>query len=200
MIAEPEVLRAEIAPRLSPARLAHVEAVARTTEEIATGGGWPAATVEAAVRAAWIHDAVKDENPDQWLRRIEEAGWEPDAWALAHAPQLLHAQAAAAWARSRGETDSEVLDAVRHHPTGHPAWGVIGRVLYVADFTEPTRSFADEARSAEIRALASAGASGLARAARRVLRLRIRWLLEQGLPVHPLSIEAWNDWATENGR
>jgi HD superfamily phosphohydrolase YqeK len=192
-----EVLRAEAERRLSPSRLAHVEAVAETAGEIATVGTWSAATVEGALRAAWIHDVLKNEAVDDWVRVIEEAGWEPDPWALAYNPKLLHAQAAAAWARSRGEVDGEVLEAVRHHPTAHPAWDVVGLILFVADFAEPTRRFAEKAGTAEIRATARRGAAGLAVAARRVLGVRIGWHLEGARPVHPISIDAWNAWATE---
>jgi HD superfamily phosphohydrolase YqeK len=192
-----EVLRAEAERRLSPSRLAHVEAVAETAGQIATAGAWSAATVERALRAAWIHDVLKDESVGDWVRVIEEVGWEPDPWALAYNPQLLHAQAAAAWAQSCGEVDREVLEAVRYHPTAHPDWDVVGLILFVADFAEPTRRFAKKAGTAEIRATASRGAAGLAVAARRVLGLRMGRLLESGDPVHPISIDAWNAWATE---
>ena len=197
MTAGLEVLRAEAERRLSPSRLAHVEAVAETAGEIARVGAWSAATVERALRAAWIHDMLKDESVGDWIRTIQDAEWVPDPWSLAHGPHLLHAQAAAAWAKSRGEVDGEVLEAVRHHPTAHPAWEVIGRILYVADFTEPNRRFAARVRTAEIRAIACEGSRGLAQAARRILGVRIGWLLEGGRPVHPISIDAWNAWATE---
>jgi HD superfamily phosphohydrolase YqeK len=190
-----EALRAEVAPRLSPERLAHVESVAETAVRLAAA--WPAAIAEASLRAAWIHDALKDDGLDLWLRAIEEAGWQPDPWSLAHAPELLHAQAAAAWASARGETDCAVLDAVCHHPTAHPEWDVVGRILYVADFTEPTRRFAETARTVELRALAGEGAVGLAEAARRILRSRIDWLVAHGSPVHPVTLDAWNAWTKE---
>ena len=197
MTAGLDVLRAEAERRLKQTRLAHVAAVATTAGEIATAGGWSAATIEAALRAAWIHDMLKEQGVDAWVRVIEEAGWTPDPWSLAHGPHLLHAQAAAAWAQMNGETDREVLEAVRHHPTAHPDWRVVGRILYVADFTEPNRRFAAEAKTPEIRAVASEGSAGLAQASRRVLAIRIRRLLEDGGAVHPISIDAWNAWVTE---
>jgi len=188
-------LRAEAARRLTGSRLAHVEAVAETVAALAAAGGWPSAVATLALRAAWIHDAWKDEPRDAWIGIIEGAGWKPDPWAVAHGPHLLHAQAAAAWAAVNGESDADLLAAVRHHPTGHPAWGPVGKLLYVADFCEPTRPFAREQDTAALRSRAGAGEEGLAEAARRVLALRLEWLIRAVRPIHPHSWETWNEWA-----
>lgn len=190
-------LAAEVDERLGPAgreRFRHVESVAATVRELAAAGGWPAEVASAAERAAWIHDALKLETPALWQERIVAAGEQPDAWALAHRPQLLHAQAAAVWAAGRGEVDPAVLSAVRHHPTAHPEWGPVGRLLYVADFCEPTRSYAQRLGSTLLRAAASDGEAGLERAARQVLGLRLAHLVASDRPIHPISWRAWNSW------
>lgn len=171
-----------------------MESVVETAAGIAEGGGWPAAIRAAAERAAWYHDAVKTETPGAWVRRIEAAGETPDPWALAHIPHLLHAPAAAVWAAGRGEADPDVLSAVRHHPTAHPDWGDVGRILYVADFCEPTRAHAAAVGADRLRGTAAGGPGGLAEAAREVLGLRLGWLIGRGGPVHPDSWRAWNAW------
>ncbi|MEZ4455527.1 MAG: hypothetical protein R2882_03100 [Gemmatimonadales bacterium] len=61
---------------------------------------------------------------------------------------LLHGPAAAARAAGLGETDGELLEAVRYHSVGHPGWGLLGWMLYCADFLEPGRPFAREERAA----------------------------------------------------
>ena len=195
MVHSLEGLRAEAARRLSGSRLAHVEAVAETVAGIAAAGGWPSEVGALALRAAWIHDAWKDDPREAWIEVIEAAGWRPDPWAVAHGPHLLHAQAAAAWAVVRGESDPHLLAAVRHHPTAHPSWGPVGKLLYVADFCEPTRPFAGEWDTAALRARAGEGEEGLAEAARGVLALRLAWLIEGVRPIHHDSWEAWNAWA-----
>ncbi|HUP01601.1 MAG TPA: hypothetical protein VM737_08795 [Gemmatimonadota bacterium] len=198
-------LRAEVAGRLSGggddrqresarSRLRHIEAVAATVHDIGRAGNWPDATVEAAVRAAWIHDALKLEGEAAWRARIEAAGEEPDPWATAQQPELLHAQAATVWAAERGEVDRFVLAAVRHHPTAHPGWETVGRLLYVADFAEPTRNHAERADAATLRALAGQGGEGLSLAARRVLAIRLRHFLGLGRAIHPDSWRAWKTW------
>ncbi|HKY61107.1 MAG TPA: hypothetical protein VJP59_08860 [Gemmatimonadota bacterium] len=175
-------------------RLAHVRAVVETVRTAARAGGWPAAILDGAVRAAWLHDVVRLEDPDRLRRRIVRAGEDPDPWALAHSPRLLHAQAAAVWAAGHGESDPEVLTAVRHHPTAHPDWGPVGLLLYVADFCEPGRPYADRLDTARIRMLAAEDREGLALAARRVLELRVADQLAKGRRLHPLTLGALRRW------
>lgn len=167
--------------------------------EIAAAGGWPSDRAAAAERAAWIHDALRLEDPSRHRLRIEAAGEEPDPWALAHAPALLHAQAAAVWAAARGETDPEVLMAVRHHPTGHPDWGPVGLLLYVADFCEPGRPHAERLGTANLRRSAGRGEEGLVDVARQVLSLRLAHDVSRGRAVHPHSLKAWKRWSGEAG-
>lgn len=183
-----------MAPRLSAARLAHVEAVVETIERVAAG--WDAARRDAARRAAWYHDAWKCDTLEEIRAEIRSGGEEPDAWAVRHAPVLLHAQAAAVWARrSLEEADEEVLAAVRHHPTGHPEWADVGRALYVADFCEPGRSYANSIGTARIAERAATSSAALAEAAREILAIRLARALESRRPLHPVGWRTWNAWA-----
>jgi predicted HD superfamily hydrolase involved in NAD metabolism len=189
----PDEIRAVVAPRLSARRLAHVEGVAQSIRRIAAG--WEGERRLAAERAAWFHDAWKCDTKQDMLAEIEASGEEPDPWALAHAPVLLHAEAGAAWARrTMGESDEEVLEAVRHHPTGHPAWGTIGRALFVADFCEPGRSYATALGTDRIAERAEQGPAALAEAAIEVLGIRLAAMLESGRPIHPDGWRSWNAW------
>lgn len=187
-------VREAVRTRLSGPRLVHVESVARTARGIAARGDGSPALVEAAERAAWWHDALKPDGLATWRSVIEAGNETPDPWADAHAPDLLHAQAAAVWAAGRGETDPEVLAAVRHHPTGHPAWGAVGRILFVADFCEPGRVHADEVGADRLVDQATRRPDDLASAALSVLELRLAWLLRRRRPVHPDGWRAWNAW------
>jgi HD superfamily phosphohydrolase YqeK len=186
-------IRDRVAPRLTPARLSHVEAVVQTIGRVTTG--WAGAAAGAALRAAWLHDAWRCAPVEEAVAEIRAAGEEPDPWALRHAPVLLHAQAAAAWAESAvGESDPDVLSAVRHHPTAHPAWGDVGLALYVADFCEPSRAFAASLRTDRLVARAATGPAPLAGAALEVLRLRLGWAIRDGRTIHPDTVSAWNAW------
>ncbi|HET6361558.1 MAG TPA: hypothetical protein VFH11_05820 [Gemmatimonadota bacterium] len=149
----------------------------------------------AALRAAWLHDAWRSATVEESVAAIRSAGEEPDSWALRYAPVLLHAQAAAAWAPSAtGEADAEVLVAVRHHPTGHPDWGAVGRALYVADFCEPKRAFAAELGTDRLLERAASKGDSLAAVSLEVLVLRMRRAVDERRPIHPDSIRTWNAW------
>ncbi|CAN5890327.1 hypothetical protein BH20GEM1_BH20GEM1_12710 [soil metagenome] len=193
-----EEIRDRVAPRLTPARLSHVEAVAETIGRVAAG--WSDGLRRAALRAAWLHDAWRCAPVEEALAEIRAAGEDPDPWSLRHAPVLLHAQAAAVWARSAaGETDPDVLRAVRHHPTGHPEWEGVGRGLYVADFCEPSRAFAAALQTERLVERADAGPVALASVALEVLRLRLEWGLRDGRKLHPDTLRTWNAWLAPAG-
>jgi len=187
-------LESAVAGRLSGPLLDHVVSVVETAHGIASRAAWPEDERRAVRRAAWLHDAVKDEGVEAWIDRIREAGEEPDPWAMTRAPILLHAHAAAIWGAGMGEREPRVLAAVRHHPTAHPEWGPIGWLLYVADFCEPGRPFAAAVGAARLRDRAGEDEAGLTDAARAVLRLRLARHLDRGEGIHPLSLATWNAW------
>ncbi len=83
------------------------------------------------LRAAALHDAVKDA-PKQQLRALAPDGWGID--------KLLHGPAAATLAAQHGERDRGILDAVRYHSVGYAGWDDVGRMLYLADYLEPGRT------------------------------------------------------------
>jgi HD superfamily phosphohydrolase YqeK len=183
-----------VEPRLSGKRRAHVASVAETIGRIA--GSWDARDRDAALRAAWLHDAWRSESPAAARAAILAAGEEPDPWATRHAPVLLHAQAAAVWGRAEaGEADTRVLLAVRHHPTAHPDWDDLGRALYVADFCEPRRPFAASVDAERLIASAASDRGALPAVAFEVLALRLARSIRDHRPVHPDTWRTWNAWA-----
>ena len=178
--------------------MAHVESVAEAIGKVARA--WTPDRRAAAQRAAWLHDAWRNATVEQSVAAIRSAREDPDPWALRHAPVLLHAQAAAAWApTATGEADPEVLLAVRHHPTGHPDWGPVGRALYVADFCEPTRAFAAALHTDSLLERA-AGSESLASVALEVLVLRLSRAIDAKRRIHPDSVRTWNAWVERPGR
>jgi HD superfamily phosphohydrolase YqeK len=103
-----------------------------------------AMNLTAAERAAWRdaaewHDALRDA-PESELRTIV-----PE---LAWPAMLLHGPAAAARLAADGERRISVLDAIRWHTVGSASWDRTGQALYMADFLEPGRTFAQEVRAA----------------------------------------------------
>lgn len=119
------------------------------------------------LRATWLHDALRDA---------------PAADELAHGPM------AAERAARDGETDRGVLDAVRFHSLGFAGWDDAGRILYLADYLEPGRSYDRELRgSLAARVPKERDAVLLEVAARRIHRvIDGRW------PLVPETVSFWN--------
>jgi len=117
-------------------RRAHIEGVAWLLAHWADAMAVPALERGRWLRAAALHDAVKDA-PKKELRALVK-----DVWGV---EKLRHGPAAAVLAERHGERDQGVLDAVRFHSVGYAGWDQVGRMLFLADYLEPGRTHrADE--------------------------------------------------------
>jgi HD superfamily phosphohydrolase YqeK len=134
------------------------------------------------VRAAYLHDALRDAPLDQ-LRRLSAKQWRN--------AELLHGPAAAALAAEHGEADHGVLDAVRYHSVGFAGWDAAGRMLYLADYLEPGRDF----RAAERRALAARVPGEPEEVLRIVAAERLSWIISSRWPIPPETTDFWNSLA-----
>jgi len=151
----------------SPERRAHVERVAALIDDWAVTMKIPERERNRWAKAAWLHDALRDE---------------PAADELAHGP------AAADRAARDGETDRGVLDAVRYHSLGYAGWDDVGRMLYLGDFLEPGRTFDRERRAALAQRVPAERDAVLTE----VARLRIAWNIRSSWPLAPETVEFWN--------
>ena len=148
-------------------RRKHIERVAALLEEWADRMDVPAAERDRWLKAAWLHDALRD---------------------VRLGAGITHGAAAADRAEREGETDRGVLDAVRFHSVGYAGWDDVGRMLYLADALEPGRKGNRKVRSR----LADRVPDARDRVLKRVLAGEIRRRVRLGRAVHPLTIEFWN--------
>ncbi|MFS8512340.1 MAG: bis(5'-nucleosyl)-tetraphosphatase (symmetrical) YqeK, partial [Planifilum fulgidum] len=87
-----------------------------------------------------------------------------------------------------GVDDEEVLNAIRSHTTGRPGMSLLEKVVFLADYIEPGRSFSGVE---EVRRLAR---EDLDRAILKALDNTIVYLVERGFKVYPLTILTRNDF------
>ncbi len=151
----------------SPERRAHIERVAGLVTEWAAALGVSPGERTRWIRAAWLHDALRDA---------------PAANELAHGPL------AADRAARDGESDRGVLDAIRYHSLGYAGWDDVGRMLYLADFLEPGREYDREER----RLLAARVPLQRDAVLREVAQRRIAWVLRSGWALPPETVGFWN--------
>lgn len=164
---------------ISPQRLEHVEQVAELLVQWAQDLGVPDSERNRWLRAAWLHDALRD------ARAEDLEHWAPSA---SGPMQLRHGPAAAARAKAEGETDRGVLDAVRYHSIGLAEWDMVGRMLYCADYLEPGRSFDRETR-AELAERLPQDVSGVLR---EVARARVFHVIRSGWSLPEPTVRFWN--------
>lgn len=131
------------------------------------------------VRAAFLHDALRSA-PEEELERLAEGQW--------GIPSLYHGPAAARLAEEHGETDRGVLDAVRYHSVGYAGWDDAGRMLYLADYLEPGRSFKRRERAGLAARVPRKPRSVL----KRLVRKRIAKSLKSKCPILPEEADFWN--------
>jgi nicotinate-nucleotide adenylyltransferase len=136
-----EKLDAFLRQRLSAPRYRHSLAVAELSRLLCERfGGEP----EAGFFAGLGHDAAREMTEEELLGQTREAALEVFSCELEH-PVLLHAPVSALVLRKMfGGLDEEVLHAVRRHTLGGPDLGLLGKILFVADYCEPGRKFIDE--------------------------------------------------------
>jgi 2-amino-4-hydroxy-6-hydroxymethyldihydropteridine diphosphokinase len=165
--------------RVSERRLAHIERVTALLDQWATELGLPDDEARAWHDVGVWHDALRDADEHE-LR-----SWAGDApWPLS----VLHGPAAAGRLIHDGEARRDVLEAIRWHTLGNPAWVRTGRALYMADFLEPGRPFA----RAERAFLAKHLRQDFDGVFRQVVQLRLEWTLREGKPLFPETAALWN--------
>lgn len=149
------------------ARRKHIQRVAALLEEWADEMKVGAVERDRWLRAAWLHDALRD-------ARLPAGS--------------THGPAAADRVEQEGETDRGVLDAIRYHSVGFAGWDDVGKMLYLADALEPGRQGGRKARAR----LADRVPDDREGVLRKVVAHEIRRRVRAGRPVHPLTIEFWN--------
>ena len=141
------------------------------------------ADVEKARVAALLHDCTKKLNMDEQLALCGQYGIELDELEQ-KALKLLHAKTGAAIARDVFGVDEEIYKAIWWHTTGHANMTLLEKIIYLADYIEPSRNFpgVDKLRKMCYEDLNAGLLLGL--------EMSIEEMTEMGNPVHHATIEA----------
>ena len=123
---------------LSKKRLAHSREVASVACELCDRFRWDG---DKGYIAGIAHDLAREKTPAELLSLCEGDG-APISDLERESPILLHGRASALLlAQCTGYEDPEVLQAIADHVTGRGSMGILSRILFAADFLEPTREF-----------------------------------------------------------
>ena len=124
-------------PYLDEYRIAHVAGC--ESEAVCLAMYWGEDS-ELAAEAGILHDITKRCSFDQQLQLCEKYGIINDNSELLN-PKLLHAKTGAALARDLFGVSDTVYEAIRWHTTGKKDMSLFEKILYLADYIEPTRDF-----------------------------------------------------------
>ncbi len=184
----PDALRPIAMSYLKPRRMPHVlgteqEAVRLTRRY---GGDETQARV-----AALLHDCTKKLDMAQQLALCEQYHIELDELEQ-KALKLLHSKTGAAIARDVFGVEDAVHDAILYHTTGKPDMTRLEKIIYLADYIEPTRDFpgVDELRKTVYEDLDRGLLLGLT--------MTIQEMEQMGNPVHHLTRDA-RDYLLKRG-
>ena len=137
--AKPELqwLREKVRPYLTEKRARHVAGCEEQAVKLARRWG---ADVYEAAEAGILHDITKKLSDEEQLIMCDKYGIILDA-AERRSPRILHARTGAALARELFGIPDGIYSAIRWHTTGKPDMSLMEKIIYLADFTEPTRDF-----------------------------------------------------------
>ncbi|HLA40848.1 MAG TPA: bis(5'-nucleosyl)-tetraphosphatase (symmetrical) YqeK [Candidatus Glassbacteria bacterium] len=187
-------LKKEIEKRYAGKPLArHIHSVAEFARQIAENmSSQNGALARKAYLAGLAHDLYKkySEKDLRQVIREEAVPIDEDSWNFGGG--LLHAAAAAHYLRVRcGVTDNEIIAAVYYHTTSRAASSTLEKILFCADYLDPSR----EVRSADpdVEVLSKKVLTDLDGVYREVLRRKLVYTVTRGKPLHPSGSAAWNE-------
>jgi predicted HD superfamily hydrolase involved in NAD metabolism len=185
-----EALLAKVRAQMHEKRYRHTLGVARSAVLLAKRFG--ADPVKAEL-AGLLHDYCKCWPVDKMFEVLVRHDMPTDL--LEGEKELWHAFAGAIVIQTDlGVTDPEILQAVRYHTTGRAGMTLLEKVVCVADYIEPSRSYpgVDQIRELAEKDLDAALATALGGT--------IQFLIDKQKTVYPLTLIAYNDLISRKGR
>ena len=188
-----EEMRILLQQSLKPKRYEHSVRVYMTALKMAEHYH---ANVNKVAIASLIHDCGRQIPKEDSVAKAKELGIPVDPVEETQ-PILLHAKLGVYYAIHKygvSPDDREVLEAIRYHSTGTVDMTQTAKIVFLADLIEPGRDFEG------VETLREASFQDLDRGMLLSYDNTIRYLLEDGLLIHPDAIAGYNQLAAKNGK
>ena len=171
---------------MSKTRFSHVIGVIETAKMLAKRHD---VNVDDAKLAALVHDVAKEKSLKQTaalLRLAHEESY------LEYSDKVWHAPMGAIIAEKVFAIENkDILNAIKYHTTGRPKMSKLEKVIFVADYTEPNRTFEN---CIAVRAFWD----DLNRAAYEILKQKLDKVSGLGLGLHPDTLAAYEYYKKVN--
>ena len=137
--AQPELdwLREQVTPYIDEARRPHVWGCEREARRLAERWG---ADPELSAEAGILHDITKRQKGAEQLKLCDMYGIITDSDEKENY-KLLHSKTGAALSRELFGINDEVYNAICRHTTANENMSLLEKIIYIADYIEPTRDF-----------------------------------------------------------
>lgn len=180
MMNENEMLR-KLKTMISESRYQHTLRVRDIAVELALVYNIDVSKVNTA---AILHDCAKGYSFEECIKLCKQYNIEVNQYASEH-KELIHAPLGAQIAQVEFEVeDGDILNAIRYHTTGRANMSLMEKVIWIADYIEPKRTF-DNVE--EIRELAR---TNIDKAILMGLNQTIDYVVSRGWILHPATVMA----------
>ncbi|MCR2820467.1 bis(5'-nucleosyl)-tetraphosphatase (symmetrical) YqeK [Lederbergia panacisoli] len=175
--------------KLKGPRFQHTLGVVETAINLAEKYG---GNKEQAEIAAIFHDYAKL-LPIYELKKILIEAGEDDRLLLYH-PELWHGPAASALLKKEFSIDNEdILNAIRYHTTGRANMTHLEKIIYLADYIEPGRSFPGVEETRELAEI------DIDQAVLKAISNTISFLVSKNAAIFPDTLDAYNSFVLNKG-
>lgn len=135
---EIEKIRRAMEKELPAGRYTHTLGVAFTASCLAMAHGIN--DLESTMTAGLLHDCAKAMHGSEMVSICEKFHLNMTAVERNNPTSLLHAKVGAYLAEHKyGVKDADILNAIRYHTTGRPNMGRLEKIIFIADYIEPSR-------------------------------------------------------------
>jgi len=173
-------LKAKARSMLDPERITHVDGCEEEAIRLADRWGIDA---DEAREAAILHDITKKLSPEENIAILETEGIAAGK-PISSEAKLLHAKTGAILAKNEFGVSEEVADAIRWHTTGRAYMTNLEKIIYLADYIEPARTFEG------VEALRAMAYENLDRAMISGLEMSVEDMRERGIIPNNVTIDA----------
>lgn len=143
-----------------------------------------------AALTGFIHDYAKQVPADEFRKVIKEQKMDHDL--LNWGPAIWHGMVGAYFVqRDLKIIDMEILNAIKRHTTADVEMTLLDKIVFMADYIEPGRTFAgvEEAQEVTCNNLDSGVAYQLAHT--------LEFLIKKRDKIYPRTLDAYNVWSTK---
>ena len=191
-------LQSRIKDYMSEYRYLHTLSVAKECKKLASIFNIDEAKL---VASAYLHDITKDMSIDEQLKLCQSFGIQLDKATL-NSPKTIHSFTAPLLIQKDFSeyADECILNAVRYHTTGRADMTIYEKLLYIADYIEPTRKFED---CIKLREFFYKDNKDIQKRLDQTILLSLKYtisdLLESNSAIHPETLNAYNYLLLKSG-